>query len=63
MTIYLIDTNILMSLESYDGLLARCKGKITVPMYVLEELDIEEVYQLEDKEQKQMLEQEKDLEN
>ncbi len=39
MTIYLIDTNILMSLESYDSLLARCEGKITIPMYVLEELD------------------------
>ena len=34
MTIYLIDTNILMSLESYDSLLARCEGKITIPMYV-----------------------------
>lgn len=39
MTIYLIDTNILMSLESYDSLLVRCQDKITIPMYVLEELD------------------------
>ncbi len=36
---YIIDTNILMALETYENLIAKCDGKITVPMYVLEELD------------------------
>lgn len=36
---YIIDTNILMALETYENLIARCDGEITIPMYVLEELD------------------------
>lgn len=39
MKYYVIDTNILMGLESYDKLLNECEGLLTIPVFVLEELD------------------------
>lgn len=36
---YVLDTNILMSLEKFENLIKFCKGKITIPIYVIEELD------------------------
>ena len=39
MKYYVIDTNILMGLESYEKLLETCEGLLTIPVFVLEELD------------------------
>lgn len=39
MKYYVIDTNILMGLESYDKLIKECEGNLTIPVFVLEELD------------------------
>ena len=36
---YVVDTNILMSLEQLDKLIEYCEGMINVPIYVVEELD------------------------
>ncbi len=39
MKYYVIDTNILMGLENYDKLIKECEGMLTIPVFVLEELD------------------------
>ena len=39
MKYYVIDTNILMGLENYDKLIKECEGTLTIPVFVLEELD------------------------
>lgn len=44
-TYYIIDTNILMGLESYDKLIAECEGELTIPVFVLEELDKLKTYE------------------
>lgn len=36
---YVIDTNVLMSLENFDGLITHCAGEMTIPIYCIEELD------------------------
>lgn len=36
---YVIDTNVLMSLENFDNLISHCGGEMTIPIYCIEELD------------------------
>ena len=36
---YIVDTNVLMSLESLEGLVKYCEGIVIIPIYVVEELD------------------------